>query len=165
MKKFLMCLALVGVMVGAVACTDEEVQKATDASFKCAAKMLPAAQECVNACLPTVETPEAKKTCETTCVDKLIGEAGATCAEEFGTEFKSEQFGDAIAALVKAAVQIYDATRTATVKAMAACPPCPCAVPATEEAPATDATAPVTAAPATEAAPTNAVLPAEPVKK
>lgn len=167
MKKFLMCLALVGVMVGAVACTEEEVQKATDASFKCAAKMLPAAQGCVNACLPTAETPEAKLECEKTCVDNLVGEAGATCAKEFGTEFKSEQFGDAVAALVKAAVQIYDATRTATVKAMAACPPCPCAVPATEEAPATDATVPV--APATEVAtataPTNAVLPVETAKK
>lgn len=166
MKKFLMCLALVGVMVGAVACTEEEVQKATEASFKCAAKMLPAAQKCVNDCLPTAETPEAKLECEKTCVNEIVGDAGATCAKEFGTEFKSEQFGDAVAALVKAAVQIYDAIRLATTNA-AACPPCPCAVPATEEAPATDATVPV--APATEVAtataPTNAVLPVETAKK
>lgn len=163
MKKFLMCLALVGVMVGAVACTEEEAKKAADASFACLTTMLPAAQECVNACTPTPVDEAGKLACEKTCVDRLVGDAGAMCGKDFGTEFKSEQFGTAVSALVKSAIMIYDALRTATANA-AACPPCPCAVPATEEAPATDAAAPATEV-ATATAPTNAVLPVETAKK
>lgn len=162
MKKLFTSLVLIGVVVGMTACTEEEAKKAADASFACLTFMLPAAQTCVAACLPTPDTEEAKLTCEKTCVDQLVGNAGAMCGAEFGTEFKSEQFGTAVAALVKSAIMIYDATRLATMNA-AACPPCPCAVPATEEAPAADATAPVAEVAKVESA--NAVLPVEAAKK
>jgi hypothetical protein len=132
MKKFLMCLALVGIVAGAMGCTEEEAKKAADASFACLTVMLPAAQECVNACIPTPVDEEGKLACEKTCVDKLVGDAGAMCGEEFGTEFKSEQFGTAVSALVKSAIMIYDALRTTTMNA-SACPPCPpCAVSAVD---------------------------------
>ena len=153
MKKLFMSLVLVGVVIGMTACTEEEAKKAADASFACLTFMLPAAQTCVAACLPAPEAPEAKLACEKTCVDQLVGNAGAMCGAEFGTEFKSEQFGTAVAALVKSAIMIYDATRLA-----AACPPCPCAVPV-------DPAAPTAPAPEAVVAPTNAVLPAEAVQK
>lgn len=166
MKKFLMCLALVGIVAGAMGCTEEEAKKAADASFACLTVMLPAAQECVNACIPTPVDEEGKLACEKTCVDKLVGDAGAMCGEEFGTEFKSEQFGTAVSALVKSAIMIYDALRTAT--AAATCPPCPCAVPVEDAAaPAVDqpvAVAPEAAKPV-EVATNNAVEPVPAEKK
>lgn len=153
MKKFLLCLMLVGIMGGLAACTEEEEgKKAADASFACLGLMLPAAQTCVNACLPAPVSAEEKLACEKTCVDSLVGQAGAMCGEEFGTVYKSEQFGAAIGILVKSAVALYDALRIQTDRV--ACPPCECAVPPVAEGPVDTQPAPVETA-----APNNAVLP------
>ena len=172
MKKFLVCVMLVGIVGGFASCTEEEAQKAADASFACLAIMLPAAQTCVAACIPTPVDEAGKLACEKTCVDQLVGNAGAMCGEQFGTEFKSEQFGIAVEALVKAAVGIYDATRIN--RALTVCPPCPCAVegtPAVEgtEAPKVEEVAPVenkavVTAPMDTPEKTNAVLPVPVVK-
>jgi hypothetical protein len=172
MKKFLVCVMLVGIVGGFASCTEEEAQKAADASFACLAVMLPAAQTCVAACIPTPVDEAGKLACEKTCVDQLVGNAGAMCGEQFGSEFKSEQFGIAVEALVKAAIGIYDATRVN--RSLNVCPPCPCATsegtPAVEGAPVVEGAEtpkpePVMVAPMdAPAEKANAVLPAPVVK-